>query len=746
MALFQKAKRTMLQNKAQYLGALLMIIISCMLFVTMNMVSINLDHTFKAFSERNVLGDAEFYVESVLNADEIQNKFDAKIEKSGVLDYELSPGQTLRIFSQNELVNLPAVIDGQPLKGSDILIDELFANANGISIGDSLVIAGKSYKVAGYMVLPNYIYIIKSKAEMINDPKTFGIAVLGKDDFSNVPGGQSFYSIKFNNENNIRTQEAAVKNYLKEQGVRIQSWESTDHNSKVTMVDVEVQTLSTMSKFVPTLILILTCVLTGVLMRRMISRESVIIGTLYAQGYKKSELWKHYLTYPLSIAGIGGILGTFIGVLLIKPMFDFLLTVFTMPVESMNYDFKFIVISIIAPALILCINTFFVVNKVLSHPPAVLMKGGKTNDKSNFIEGSLKLDRFRFDTKFKIREQVRSLSRTAFLLLGIVVATMFLLYGLTMKSSLDYLLTEGFSSLYNLKYEYVYHNQRTGTPPEGTEPFGAMYVTLAADEDISFILTGVLPDSNRVFLKDISGKQLRPDKMIMTVPLANKMGVKAGDTIKVFSDEDLKEYNLTIDAVANTYAGEFIFMPLEQLNKMQGLPNDSYIGIWSDQSMDFPKGEIKSMKSMDAIVAGFNSLIDQVGIMIYGLTILAFVLGLIIIFIVTGLVVEENKNSISLMKIFGYRKREINRLILNSNTATVVAGYILGIPVLFMSVRALMQRLTASMQLIIPVKMNGLYIALGFVVVMATFELAKMASRKKINAISMSEALKSGNE
>lgn len=746
MALYKKVKRTILENKAQYLGALLMIIISCMLFVTLNMVAANLDNIFSAFSSKNQLGDAEFYVDSQLNTTEMESKFDAKIEESGVLDYELKLGQTLRIFSENTRVNIPAVIEGQTPKASEIMIDKLFANANNISIGDSLLIEGKSYKVSGFMVLPNYIYIIKTKSDMINDPKAFGIAVLGKNDFIGIPGGQTFYSIKFTSENNIKSQEASVKNYLKEEGIKIQSWESTDHNFKVTAVMTKLQAISKMSKFVPIAILTLTCVLTGILMKRMIKRESVIIGTLYAQGFRKKELWRHYMTYPLAISGIGAILGTIMGILLMKYMLDFLLTAFTMPVESISYDFTYILVSILAPIIVLCISTFLVIKNVLNYQPAVLMKGGRLGDKTNFIERILRLNRFNFNIKFQIREQVRSLSRTAFLLFGIIVATMLLLYGLTMKSSLDYLLDEGFNSLYNLKYEYVYNNQHTAAPPEGTESFGALYVTLADDENISFIITGIQPDSKRVMLKDLSGEKLMPDRIIMTVPLANRLGVKPGDTVKLFGDEDLKEYTLTIDAIADTYAGEFIFMPLNRLNEMQNLPKNSYVGIWSDNAMIFPAGEIRSTKSMDAVVAGFRNLIDQVGIVVYSLTISAFILGLIIIFIVTGLVVEENKNTISLMKVFGYRKKEINRLVLNSSTATVIIGYILGIPVLLISIKALFKSLTSSMQLIIPVRLNVVYILAGFVVVMLTFELAKIMSKQKVNTVSMSEVLKSGIE
>jgi putative ABC transport system permease protein len=134
------------------------------------------------------------------------------------------------------------------------------------------------------------------------------------------------------------------------------------------------------------------------------------------------------------------------------------------------------------------------------------------------------------------------------------------------------------------------------------------------------------------------------------------------------------------------------------------------------------------------------------GIMIYSLTVSAFIFGLVIIYIVTGLIVDENKGTISLFKVLGYKNKEINKLILNSHTFIVIIGYMIGIPVLVGSINAMYRSLAESLQMVIPVKLSIWYILLGFVIVMLTFELAKLMSRKKINRVTMSEALKAGTE
>jgi putative ABC transport system permease protein len=110
---------------------------------------------------------------------------------------------------------------------------------------------------------------------------------------------------------------------------------------------------------------------------------------------------------------------------------------------------------------------------------------------------------------------------------------------------------------------------------------------------------------------------------------------------------------------------------------------------------------------------------------------------------VTTLIVEENKDIIALMKVFGYRRKEINGLILNSSTVVVVIGYLIGIPLTNVAVGILTQTMEDMVGLALPPANLALpYLLLGFVVVMLSYQLSKGLCRKKVSSVSMSEALK----
>ena len=746
MIINKKIKRTMLESKSQYLGSVVLIIISCLLYTMLNQLSSNMTHMTSSFEKNYVLDDASFVAGNKLsNIQELESKFNARIEEGASFDYAFSKDKTLRIFSQNTKVNIPAIIEGKNLSGNDILVDPAYAKANKLKIGNEIQILDKPFKIAGFMSLPNYIYILKSENDIVSVPDIFGIAVISKDNFNKFNRGNSFYSIKFNsNKVSVDAQSSQFRDYLKSKNIIVSQWTDVGDNKRVTFVSTKIQGISKISSSMPIAILLLTCILTGIVVWRLLNRESVIIGTLYAQGYRRREIKKHYLLYPLSIALTGGIVGTILGALLLKPMLNFMMEYFNIPINSINFNPEYVVISLLLPVFFLGISGYLVLNRELRYSPVELMRGGREKTKVNFIERKLKLDKLKFRAKFKVREQLRSLSRLIFLLFGVVLATMLLLLGFTAKSSLDYLMKDSLRNTFKFQYEYVYNSLHEEQPPSNTEAFSASTFTLKSDNKMAFTICGINPGSKYISLKDKTGVNLSTDKVIITKPLAAELKVIPGDTIQVINKLDSREYAVTVSSIAETYIGEYIFMPISRFNDMLGFPAVSYVGLWSKVKLDIPEKLLYSSNMVDDLIKAFNASIQPLQATIGVIAFMSFIIGLIVIYVVTSLIIEENKRNISLMKVFGYRRKEVNSLILNSSGVVIVIGYIIGIPLILAYMSELFKSLTKSIKLTLPVTISYSYVLVGFVVVYLTYELSKALSRKKIDRISMSEALKTG--
>jgi putative ABC transport system permease protein len=471
----------------------------------------------------------------------------------------------------------------------------------------------------------------------------------------------------------------------------------------------------------------------------------VIAGALYALGYKRREIYRHYLKFPLVIAVIGGVIGTILGLFTVRPLLSVYFMLFEIPMTGIDISLAVIIISLLLPVLILGLSGLFVIRKELRSSPVDLMKGDKGKSKVNFLERMFKLEKLKFAAKFKIREQLRSLSRLALLLTGCATATLLLLFGFFLKSGMDYFLTNEVENAQNYQYEYEFDSLRTKPVPVGAEPFAVSKFLLEGDDNKVFHVAGYLPDSKISDVVDESGSKLSMDQVIITKPIADKLKVKQGDTINIVRKSDYQEFSLKVNAISDSY-NMSISMPLAEYNEKFGIPEGSYNELFSNEPLDIPENEQYKVYSIEEKISAIQSLMAPLASTVGFVSVVAFIIGMIIIYVVTSMIIEENKNTISLMKIFGYRKKEVNSLILNSSSVVVVIGYILGILLSFATVGGLLKALENSLTFAMPVTINPLYVGVGFVVVMLSYEFSKLLCRRKVNAVSMSEALKAGTE
>ncbi|AGK99375.1 ABC transporter permease [Clostridium pasteurianum] len=747
MIINKKIKRTMLENKSQYVGSLMLIIISCLLYTMFNQLSSNMSTAFSNFQEKYNQEDASFVSDKKLaNIEELEKKFNMTIEETKSIDYSVSTDKVLRVFSENSKVDIPAIIKGDSLKNGGILIDPAYAKANNLKIGDSIRIYDRNFNISGFMSLPNYIYPIKQESDLLNDPNNFGIAVISKNDFNNMNEGNTFYAIKFKGDSSsLEDRISKFKDYIRDENIVILKWTNTSENPRITYVKAKIDSINQMSSSMPIAIIILTCILTGVVMVRMLKKESIIIGTLYALGYRKKEIMKHYLMYPLFISLSGGIIGTVLGFIATRPMIDFMLGYFNMPLNTLALNKKYIAISIALPIIFLVICGYFIVNKTLKYSPVDLMRGGKESSKVGFIERNIRLDKFKFSTKFKIREQLRSVPRSVFLLLGVIFATMLLLLGFASKSSMDLLTKDTYGNVYKYQYEYVFNSLQQQANSSG-EVFSVSPFTLKNDSKTSFSVYGINNNSKFIYFKDMSGAKLSTNEVIITKPLADKLKVKPKDTIQVVNRLDSREYSITIDSIADSYVGSYIYMPIGKFNSMLKLPEGSYMGLWSDKKIDIPEGKLISSTTISDVKKALDNMTKPLQYSIGSIALISFVIGLIVIYVVTSLIIEENKGNISLMKVLGYKNKEVYSLILNSSSFIVVLGYVLGVPLLLACLKVMFQSVTEGMNMDFPVTIEYIYVVVGFIVIYLTYEISKVLSKKKVNKISMTEALKSGRE
>ncbi|QGU95388.1 FtsX-like permease family protein [Clostridium bovifaecis] len=749
MRLNKRILRILKENKLRYLSLLILIMLGSFTFIVAAGISQNLAALVTTFTEGYKQEDLSFRANNpITDMAELEKEAEAIIEESKSFDAELSDSLTLRLLSKTEKLNIPAVIEGQPLFGpEDILLDPAFAKANGYAVGSKIEAAGKTFTVVGFVSLPHYIYPLKNVNDIMVSPNNFGVGVIQREGFAGIDNPTSIYSVRFNDRTqSLNKQARQFRQRLHAEGITESDWVDIMNNKRARTAWASITGLKAMSVPLPAIMFLLCCLIIGIMIWRMIRQESVIIGALYAQGYRRRELIRHYMAIPLLLAIAGGVIGGFLALPSVAPSVIAMVSYYNVPIIDIKLSIFNFFIAILTPVLFLGVSSYLVIRSELKRSPAELMKGSKEKTRVNALERALKLERFRFSTKFKLREQFRSISRLLFLFLGVTSASVFMLFDFTIMNSMDYAFKSSTMDTYRFEYEYAFKDLQYGKAPKGAEIFGAGRFYAENNEGIEFYVTGVEPKSTILTLKDSKGNSLPNGQTNITKPLADRLGIKAGDSVSFMNKQDGKSYTFHIDAVANSYAGQFIFMPIDKFNVKLGLPQSSYMGLWSTKKLDIPDGQLSGTKSLRETASAMDELLGPMVSMVAAMTIIACVIGLIIIYLVTSLIIEESRNTISLFKIFGYRRREIRSLILNSSTFIILAGFIISIPVMTASMSAMYGYLGSMINLVLPTIISPLYVIICFVAIMLTYQISKLMCAKKVNAVSMSEALKAGTE
>lgn len=157
--------------------------------------------------EKYKIEDGNFELASKLS-DEILGKIestDYKIYENFYKDLPVKGTKSeLRVFIDRENVNITSLSEGEfPQAESEIAVANVYAWANKVSVGDSIVLDGQNLKVVGLVSLPDYSSLFSSQTEMMFDLTEFGVAVMSEKGFNNLSENQLHYSYSWKYNENL---------------------------------------------------------------------------------------------------------------------------------------------------------------------------------------------------------------------------------------------------------------------------------------------------------------------------------------------------------------------------------------------------------------------------------------------------------------------------------------------------------------------------------------------------------------
>ncbi|MGL5354027.1 MAG: FtsX-like permease family protein, partial [Clostridium sp.] len=175
-------------------------------------------------------------------------------------------------------------------------------------------------------------------------------------------------------------------------------------------------------------------------------------------------------------------------------------------------------------------------------------------------------------------------------------------------------------------------------------------------------------------------------------------------------------------------------------------PNKSYIGVISNKDLDFNEGELASSTSKEAMLKGVKGLVAPLNGMMIFIGIMAALIGIAMIYVITSMVIDENKINISMFKIIGYQNDKLSKIILNTNDSLVIIGFIISIPLSKYFINILFEEVTKNLTFSIKANLTISSILIVFTILITIYWISKRLSRGKVLNVSMDEVLKNGRE
>lgn len=705
---------------------------------------------------------------------------------------------TVRLIKNRTDVNLAVYAEGEaPASSDEIALDRAFCANNGLSVGDEVKVAGKSFVISGIMTLPDDVASFMNNSDLVFNELTLAYAQVTPEAYDDLAAGGSIFTYSFVLDDRDMSLpdrvsfEEDVAETLADHGAVVTDLVDKDANQGITYAADDVKGDQVMWQVLLVMLIVIMGFVFVVLTNATIESESAIIGTLLASGYRKREILRHYLVLPVAVGLLGCAMGNLIGrVLLSDPMKGLYYNSYNLPPYVASWSTRVFVMTTVVPFAVLVGITIIGLLARLRLTPLQFLR----HELGHAARGGVRLpDALGFVTRFRLRVFLRNWSHFLTLFFGIAFGSLLLVFSFCLMPTMTHYADAraadiAASHIYVLKAPL----ELDGTPSE-REAYEAAE-TLATTEDLTSIAPErllammlqaqtvdadahavntrendpdaiaqvekvtmgslqaprVLSDSNEeVTVYGISEESrywtdvdVSNGRAVAGAGLARKCGVKAGEDHEFFDKYSGKTHTIHIDAVNDSVTDMSLYLPIGACNDLFDEDAGYFNAYASDAALDVNPRYLSSEitpESMDAIV---DQMQNSMGSIARVIGLVALPIYLILIYLLTKTVIDRSARAISYMKVFGYEDREISRLYVRSITVTVVASIILALPLIIWALGGILDVAMASydgyMQAYVPAKSFIEEIALGI----ATYAVVAFFHIRRIRRVPLSLAMK----
>lgn len=684
-------------------------------------------------------------------AEKVDSECIGSIEDEGVTLYENfyveedtdDFGSTLRIFADRKDVNKVCLLDGtMPELENEIALDRLYAKNNDLSIGDTFSVAGKSLKVVGTVALSDYSALFQNNTDFMFDTIKFGVAVMTDEGFETMGDSHIHYSYSWKYDtppadaNGSEAKEMA-EDFMKSISTKtaLTNFIPRCSSNAINFAGDDMGGDRVMFLTMMYILIIIIAFVFAITTSNTISRESNVIGTLRASGYTKAELIRHYMSAPVIVLFIAAVVGNILGYTLFKNfMADLYLGSYSLTSYKTLWNATAFVETTIVPIAIMMLINFVMLARMLSLSPLKFIRRDlKRRQKKKAFKLNTKI---RIMTRFKLRVIFQNIPNYITIFVGVFFAGFILVFGTMFTPLLDYVADETIANM-PASHQYILKAPvETETADAEKYCIGSLK-TMGNDFTENISIYGISDDSSYI------NADLSEEKVYISSAYSDKYGLHNGDEISLKEEFGDKEYTLNVDGIYENPTTLAVFVSREYFNEMFEKESNYYSGYLSNQGIeDIDDSLIAAEIKEDDYTKSSRQLKQSMGNMMNVFWILGIAVFMLVIYLLAKIIIEKNSQSISIAKILGYDKREINRIYIHTTTIVTIASLIAVLPIIHVLLNLVWHMMMQEYTGWIPCVVNWSVYFKVVVIGIITYAVVAALLMRQTNKIPLSDALK----
>ena len=516
------------------------------------------------------------------------------------------------------------------------------------------------------------------------------------------------------------------------------------------------------------LVAALVCVTT---MNRMVEEQRTQIGVLKALGYSEHTIMAKYMFYSGSAALTGCVAGFALGTFLFPKVIWYAYgMLYKMDSLVYVFDWKLAVISVIVSLLCSIGTTFVSVRRELTEVAAELMRPKTPKaGKRVFLEYiPFVWKRLKFLQKVSMRNIFRYKKRFFMMVAGISGCSALLVTGFGVRDSVTGIVTQQYTQIQTYDIGVTYSSSVTPEQKselESKEQDGVEKSVFVAEKSMDLVgsektksvsLIIADPDSDMTPFVNLHTEKGVPitfpkkGEAVISAKVADELGIKTGDTVTL-QDSDMKTISVTVSGLCENFVYNYVYLSAdtyEEQMKTEPEYKNAFVCVSEGTDAHLLGTSLMAMSDVAAVnisqddMERFSSMMGSMDLIVVVIILCAAGLAFIVLYNLTNINITERVCEIATIEVLGFYENETAAYVFRENTILTFLGALAGLVLGVFLHRFVMSQIVVDM-VAFDVHVKPVSFVYSVVLTLVFTWFVDRLMRKKIDAISMTESLKS---